>query len=127
MIVDPEQERWLKKYPHFPGVGECVMLLKRPNVSGTWVDIICENLTAHAGENAVELIAALRSEPEKGVKVLLLAALAEAGLPESVSVLAENLASDQERLQHWAEVGLRKVNTKEARTILWHHGQCLND
>lgn len=127
MTVDPEEERWLKKYHHFPGVGECIRLLKRSNVNGTWVDIICEELTAHAGENAVELIAAVHSETEEGVKVLLLAALAEAGLPEAIPVLAENLASAQDLLRHWAEVGLRKVNTKEARTILWQHGQRLDD
>lgn len=119
MTVDPEQERWLKKYPHFPGVGECVMLLKCSNVSGTWVDIICEELTAYAGENAVELIAAVRTEPEEGVKALLLAALAEAGLPEAVPVLAENLTSAQDRLRYWAKLGLKKIGTKEARTLLW--------
>ncbi len=95
------------------------MLLKCSNVSGTWVDIICEELTAYAGENAVELIAAVRTEPEEGVKALLLAALAEAGLPEAVPVLAENLTSAQDRLRYWAKLGLKKIGTKEARTLLW--------
>lgn len=122
-MIDPEEERWRKKYPHFPGVQKCVELLRSSNVNGTWVDIICSELHNHAAESFSELAAAMDAEENERVRILLLAALAEAGLPEAIPILSENLQSTQESLRYWAEYGLEKVGTKEARAILWNYRQ----
>ena len=122
-MTDPEEERWRKKYPNFPGVQKCAELLRSPNVNGTWVDIICLELQDHAAECFPELVAAIRAEENEPIKTLLLAALAEAGMPEAMSLLAENLHSANERLRHWSEFGLEKIGTKEARAILWNYRQ----
>ncbi len=122
-MVDPEAERWHKKYPHFPGIQKCVELLRSPNINGTWVDIICLELQDHAAENFSELTATIGAEENERIKILLLAALAEAGLPEVTPTLAENLHSNQESLRYWAKFGLEKIGTKEARTALWNYRQ----
>ena len=122
-MIDPEAERWRRKYPHFPGVQKCAELLRSPNVNGTWVDIICSELQDHAAENFSELASAIGAEENEQVRILLLAALAEAGLPEAIPTLAENLHSSQESLRNWAEFGLEKIGTKEARGILWNYRQ----
>jgi len=122
-MTDPETERWRKKYRHFPGVQKCAELLRSPNVNGTWIDIICLELQDHAGEHFSELVAAISAEENQPIKTLLLAALAEAGLPEAISIFAENLRSPQESLRYWSEFGLEKVGTKEARVILWTYHQ----
>ena len=54
--IDPECERWDRKFPRFPGVAKCVELLRSGNVRGTWVDIICDELTTHAHESVQEII-----------------------------------------------------------------------
>ncbi len=118
-MKDPEEERWQKKYPNFPGVHKCIELLRSPNVKGTWVDIICMELQDHAADNFVELVEAIHSETDERVKILLLAALAEAGLPEAVPVLTESLHSSLDSLRYWAKFGLEKVGNKEARAALW--------
>ena len=118
-MKDPEEERWHKKYPNFPGVHKCVELLRSPNVTGTWIDTICMELQDHAADYFAELVEAIQSETDERVKILLLAALAEAGLPEAVPVLIESLRSSLEGLEYWAQFGLEKVGTKEARAALW--------
>jgi len=122
-MTDPEEKRWRKKYPNFPGVQKCVELLESPNVNGTWVDIICLELQDHAAECFSELVAAISAKENERIRILLLAALAEAGLPEAISILAENLHSPQESLRYWSEFGLEKIGTKEARAILWSYRQ----
>ena len=120
-MKDPEEDRWRKKYPHFPGVQKCVELLRSSNVKGTWVNIICLELQAHAASNLSELVAAINAEEDERVKILLLAALAESGLPEAVPVFEEYLQSVQESLRYWAKFGLEKAGTREARTALWNY------
>jgi HEAT repeat protein len=120
-MTDPEEERWRKKYPYFPGVQKCADLLRNSNVNGTWVDIICLELQDHTANHLSELVAAINAEEDEGVKILLLAALAESGLPEAVPVFEEYLQSVQESLRYWAKFGLEKAGTREARTALWNY------
>ena len=122
MHVDPEAERWDREYPKFPGVTTCVALLSSPKVHGTWVDIICQELTRHADECADELLGAFGAAADARVRAILMGILCEAKLSKAQPVFIENLKSDDELLRHWAEQGLRDLNTKESRTALWNAG-----
>ena len=42
-----------------------------------------------------------------------------AGSPAALPVLRAQLDSDDESLRYWAVAGLTKLNTREARTLLW--------
>jgi hypothetical protein len=39
--------------------------------------------------------------------------------PEALPVLAAQLSSEDESLRGWAAAGLNKLDTPEARTLLW--------
>jgi hypothetical protein len=121
-FVDPEEERWHRKYPRFPGVRRCVELLHRRAVRGTWVDIICYELRAHARETSRELLDAFRAEPDDRVRAILLAVIAEARLSEALPLLVENLGVEDERLRFRARAGLEDLGTREARAALWQAG-----
>jgi len=121
-FIDPEEERWRKTYPKFPGVAKCVELLRSPNVFGTWTDIISEELVAHAPQIAQELFAAFHDEPDAWVKMILLSVIAEARLPEAMPILLEHLGSEDTSLRRYAITGLKNLGTKEARTALWAAG-----
>jgi HEAT repeat protein len=119
-VIDPEERRWRRVYPAFPGVATCVALLRRPNVRGTWVDIIRAELTAHAGEGLGELVAEFRRpENDARVRALIVAAIADAAAPSAVPFLTGCLADPDEHVRHWAADGLRRIGTKAARTALW--------
>jgi len=73
-----------------------------------------------AAEHVGDLIAAYRSESGRGLRCWLLELLGETRSPEALPVLAEALTSADDSIRDWAEVGLQKMDTKEARTLLWH-------
>jgi HEAT repeat protein len=118
-IEEPEYSRWKRKYPRFPGVAKCVDLLARSNVRGSWVDIICGELLEAAAIHGAELIAAFRNEKDARVRSILLSIIAEAKLPEALSVLVETLRSEDETLRSYSERGLESLDTPEARNALW--------
>ncbi len=47
-VVDHEERRCRQKHPKFLGVAACVALIRRRNVQGTWDDLLCGELAAHA-------------------------------------------------------------------------------
>lgn len=53
----------------------------------------------------------------------LLELIGEARSPQAYDLLAEHLASPDESLSRWAGRGLRKLDTKQARRLLWQHEQ----
>ena len=53
--VDPEYQRWGRRYPRFPGVAECANLIRAGKARGAWADIIAFEL----GENASTCLAEL--------------------------------------------------------------------
>jgi hypothetical protein len=122
--VDPEYEQWYRQYPRFPGVAKCVELLRSPNVHGAWIDIICYELEEHAHENAQELIRATRTEINinSGVGRILLHVVADSKLPEAFDLFAELLQSPDETLRPYGVTGLKQLDTKAARRLLWQHG-----
>jgi len=117
--ADPEHRRWGRKYGRFPGVAECVRLLRLGNVHGTWVDIIAHELAVHAGDCLSEMIAAFRSEESEWVRLMVLMAIAEARLPPAIPFLAEVARQRHPRFSPYAERGLSAIGTSEARAALW--------
>jgi HEAT repeat protein len=51
------------------------------------------------------------------------AAGGETKRPDAVPVLAEYLTSEDESFRCWAVAGLQKIDTKEARRLLWEAEQ----
>ncbi len=117
--IDPELARWNRTYPRFPGVRKCVDLLKKRSTSGTWLDIIEIELTAHASEHLEEMIASFHTEPDEWVRTMLLWPIADARLPQAFSFLLENLYSDNPYFRELAIRGLKLLDTRESRTALW--------
>lgn len=115
--IDPEWARFKTEFPKFPGVARCMELLH--HCKGARLDAVMGELSDHAAEYLNELVEAFRAESNARVRVLLLSAIAEAGLPAAVPFLTETLHSGDERLRFWAITGLRNANTKESRRALW--------
>jgi hypothetical protein len=118
--LDPEYQRWGRKYPRFPGVAECAHLIRAGKARGAWADIIAEELACHAGDCFTELIETFRSDPSDSVRLYVLMALETAALPQAVPFLTEVLRGNDPGFALYAERGLRAINTPESRTALWH-------
>lgn len=118
---DPEFVRWKRSYPSFPGVAKCVELLRSPNVRGAWVDIICQELTKHASEYPEELVAETQKELQdsSGVGKILLGVLADARLSEAQALFEDLLSSKDATLPKYGLAGLKALDTKESRRIVW--------
>jgi len=118
--IDPEINRWNDTYPKAPDVQACVKLLKDHHVKGTWVDLVIAQLTHHAADHLEAMIAIFHAETNEWVRVMLLSAIAEASLPPALSLFVANLYSDDAHLRRWALYGLKSLDTKESRTVLWN-------
>jgi HEAT repeat protein len=118
-FIDPEEERWHRAYPRFPGVARCAALLRSPNVRGTWVTIICHELARHAAETFDELVAEFRNpHNDARVRALLVWAIGDAAVPSAVPFLTECLADADESVRGAAAYALEQIGTKDARTAL---------
>ena|SRR5215468_2784543 len=124
-MEDPVYTRWKRLHPKFPGVTKCVELLRRRNVTGSLVDIICRELQANATDHSAKLIAAFRAERDARVRRILLSIISEVSLPEALPVLEEHLRSSDEGLRHWAVAGLRRLDSPQARKMLSKAGYLL--
>jgi uncharacterized protein YidB (DUF937 family) len=74
---------------------------------------------AVADEHVADLVAAYAAEQDQGLKCWLLELVGEARSSEALPLLVAELRSDSESLSSWARVGLEKLNTPEARRVLW--------
>jgi hypothetical protein len=72
-----------------------------------------------AGQHVPELLEEFGRESDLGTRCWLLELIGEARSPAAFDLLAEELLSDDESLCSWAERGLRLLDTKEARLLLW--------
>ena len=122
--IDPEYRRWGRKYPHFPGVAECLRLLHTRNVRGAWRDIIAYELANHAAECLSELVAAFQANEDEGVRLNVVSAIAEARLPAAIPFIAEVTKSPHAHLVSYAVKGLKAIGTREAHAALWEHRLC---
>jgi hypothetical protein len=116
---DPEYLRWRRKYPRFPGVDECARLIRAGKASGAWADIIAGELADNAADSLPALIAAFRDDPSGDVRLYVMMALEIARLQESVPFLAEVLRGGNPEFTPYAERTLQRINTREARAVLW--------
>lgn len=122
--VDPEYQRWGRRYRRFPGVAECVRLIRAGNARGAWADIIVFESAANAAACLAELIETFRSNPRGDVvRLYVMTALDIARLPESVPFLAEVLQDGDTLYTPYAERALRGIDTRESRTALWDAAQ----
>ena len=123
--TDPEEQRWQRRFPRYPGLGTCVELLANRNVKGTWVDIICDEIGAHASEEAVALFEVTRREANLNSRVgrILIGVIAESAPPGADEFLVELLHSSEDETREGVANALRQLGTKTARTALWEHSQ----
>jgi hypothetical protein len=118
-IIDPEEQRYKRRFPKFPGVSQCVLLLESSNVHGSFLNAVIGDLTENAQGFLTEIIIAFYLETDQRVKRILIAAIAESAPVDAVGFLAENLNSTDDSICDWAIRGLERIDTKEARTALW--------
>ncbi len=77
-------------------------------------------LLPHAADHLDELIAEFEQEQgDHGLRCWLLELIGAARSPEALPVLAAQLGCEDESLRDWAAAGLKKLDTPEARTLLW--------
>ncbi|MEZ0580613.1 HEAT repeat domain-containing protein [Nocardioides sp. MH1] len=74
-----------------------------------------------------QLVEEYRAEPDPGLRRWLLELIGEARSTDALPILAQELGSEDESIRDWARRGLEKLDTKEARTLLWQDGQNRND
>src|SRR5262249_6575401 len=118
--VDPEYHRYRRSYPKFPGVQGCVDLLRRPDVHGAYLHGVMMDLAEHvAAAGTAELVAAYRVETDDRGQGLILSILAETAAPADLPLFAETLAGANADHRLWGAVGLHKIDTPEARRVLW--------
>jgi hypothetical protein len=118
--VDPEYQRWGRRYPRFPGVAECARLIRAGKARGAWADIIAFELAENAASCLAELIATFRDDPGADVRLYVMMALDIARVPASVPFLGEVFREGDPRYVPYAERALRGIDTSEARTLLWN-------
>ncbi len=77
-----------------------------------------------ASEHLDELLEEFQAErDDHGLRCWLLELIGEARSNKGLPVLVDQLGSPDEALRGWAEHGLRLLDTKEARRILWEMKQ----
>lgn len=121
---DPEVQRWIRRYPRFPGVAECVRLIQAGRATGTWADILVEELAENAADCLEELIAAFRSDiadesTSGSVAMYVMMALDIALLPASIEFLAQVMREGHPKYIPFARNALQTINTRESRTALF--------
>jgi hypothetical protein len=70
-----------------------------------------------------QLIEAFEAESDHGLRCWLLELIGGARSERALPVLVRELGSEDESIRDWARRGLRQLDTKEARTILWRDSQ----
>jgi len=108
----------------FSGRCEVLELLNRTNVQGAWIDIICYELEQNAEDHSQKLIDATRAELERDSSAsrILLYVVADLKLADAYGLFAELLDSPDETLRPYGVNGLKLLDTKESRRLLWEYG-----
>ena len=121
-MIDPEYQRYRRKYPRFPGVAETVRVLKLGGTRGGYLDVVLLDLREHASDVLTELTDAVDEESDQRVRALIIGELAESADHRLVGFFERLLDDPNESVAHWAEVGLRHIDTKDARRALFQRG-----
>lgn len=133
--VDPDYQRWGKRYPRFPGVAECVRLIRSKKAKGTWVDIIVHELAMNSASCLPELsasclpelIAAYREGASDAVSLYVMMALDVTKVPAAVPFLEEVLREETSVSRHTRDVPWKAlILTKHPRPfgMLSRLGRC---
>lgn len=101
----------------FPGLRKCLEMMRKHDPQ-TQEDGF-HWLLDHAGEYVNELLTEFNNEDNGISRYWLLELLAEAKLPALLPVFAECLYGSDASLSVGALFALNKLNTKEARQLLW--------
>lgn len=120
-MIDPDEERYRRKYPTFPGVKETVRLLKLGGTTGGYLEAVLWDLSEHAPQVLDDVTLAVDQETDERVRTLLVAELAETGDERLVGFFVRLLSDGNESIRHWAQEGLRGIDTKDARKALFTH------
>jgi hypothetical protein len=78
-MIDPDEARYRRNHPRFPGVGEIVRLLKLPGTRGGYLEAILADLGENVPEVLDEVTQAVDEETDERVRALLVGELAETG------------------------------------------------
>ena len=81
-----------------------------------------QELRQHAKEYLPLLIAAYYDEDNARRQLWIIELIGYARSPDALPFLVEHLHSGDTGIRDWAIRGLQRLNTKEARTILWQAG-----
>ena len=104
----------------FPGFQACMKMMRsrdpQTQEEGFYL------LLPHASEFVEQLIVEFHAEENHGLRCWLLEFLGESKSNQALPVLQENLYSKDESFKSWAIYGLKKINTKESRRMLWEAG-----
>lgn len=106
--------------PKFPGFEKCIKMMRSTN--GSISEEGFGRLESKAADYLPQLIAAFWDEDNKKMHFWLIELIGAANSPSAMSFLVERLSDDSESIRYWAAVGLRKLNTKEARIALRQAG-----
>jgi HEAT repeat protein len=117
--MDPEYQRYKRNYPHFPGIAACRDMLHRNNIQGAYLDAIIADLEHHVADQYDELIQAIEQEQDARVRRILFAALVHQPSDDAITLCRHFLTGPDEHLRTYAAQGLARLNTKQARQILW--------
>lgn len=100
-----------------PGFKKCMAMMRKRDPQAQEDGF--HFLLPHAAEYVPELIKELEIEKDEGLRCWLLELIGSARSPLTFDVLVEQLRAEEPSLRGWALWGLKLLNTKEARTILW--------
>jgi hypothetical protein len=120
-VIDPEEQRYRRNYPRFPGIPEIVRLLKSRGTTGGYLEAVLWDLREHAPEVLDEVTVAVNEEGDERVRALLVGELAETADHRLVAFFASLLADANESVAYWAGVGLQMIDTRDSRTALRRH------
>jgi hypothetical protein len=82
-----------------------------------------QRLRGLAGAHVDELIGEFGRETDHGLRCWLLELIGQSRSPRAFDLLVAQLRVEDEALRDWAQRGLRQLDTKEARRVLWQHEQ----
>jgi hypothetical protein len=104
--------------PKFPGFDKCMEMMRSRNPQ-TQEDGF-HFLLPKASEHIRDFIAAFESEKAFGLRCWLLELIGAAKSNDAFGFLSGQLQSSEWQLRYWAIKGLKELDTKESRTLLWN-------
>ena len=101
----------------FPGFKKCMEMMRSrdPGISEDgfhW-------LLSKASDHVQELIEAFHTEEAFGLRCWLVELIDAAKSEDAFDFLAEQLRGEDLQIRFWAMQGLKHLNTKKSRTLLW--------